>query len=226
MTYFDNYKKRMLASGSSTKEAYENSTIEIIKRNFKNSPNYKQITINGSLIDSRVINTDNYNQKEVLLLPNSFYDIGTVYEFDSKKWIVLNFDDNDLFPKSEVDLCNSTLKWKDSSGTVYDYPCIFFNPSITYDKLKTDDYMTLQTGQIGILVSENLDTSTVKVDMRFIYKHEAWKVEYIDKTKDGILSIVVSSDVVKDSDDLVNRIADNSKPNSTNNTTPSNGNLW
>lgn len=225
MTYFDDYKKRMLASGDNQSDAYKDSSAQLIKNTFNDSPSYKQVYVNNSLVDTHVLHGDKSDIKNLLFLPNVIYNIGSVVDIDTVKWLMTEFVDNEIFPKGEISKCNSTLKWKENDA-VHDHPCIFYNSSITYDRLSSDDYMTLKTGQIAILVSENADTLNIKDGLRLIYKNEAWKVEFVDKTKDGILNIVVSNDVIRDGDDLANRIADNSQPNSTNNTAPSEGNLW
>lgn len=110
MSYFDTYKQRMLSNGSSQIDSVKNATTQIVKNTFKDSPSYKQVLINGVTVDVQLIHSDQSNEKSILFLPNISFDIGSVVDINSKKWLMVDFFDNDITPKGQLKYCNSTFK--------------------------------------------------------------------------------------------------------------------
>lgn len=52
-------------------------------------------------------------------------NLGNYYKFSDAYWLAINLDELNRTTKNIiVRRCNNVLKWKDTNGVVYDYPCI------------------------------------------------------------------------------------------------------
>jgi hypothetical protein len=109
MTYIDEYKARLNHFGEDNKSKIINSTKQSVNNIFSNNPSYRQVTINGESVDAIVNKTDKSFIKQILFRPDSIYDEGTLITIDSKQYLVIGFQENEVYPLVEAKLCNNIL---------------------------------------------------------------------------------------------------------------------
>lgn len=216
----DAHKARMLANGNSTGEALGNSTKSSINYLFKDSPFYRVVQINGIDTEVRVsdknvnISGISSNQKDLTFRPDTKVNIGGLVEFDNKSWYLVDFNNNDIFPTGSIKFCNSTLKWKDTLGTIYSQPCIIEN-RLLHTTLDTDKYMTIPDGNIIVTTQYNADAKTIKFEHSFIFGSQVFSVEGYDdaslvQNDSGLIIFNMKFKQYNIStDDFVDNIADN-----------------
>jgi hypothetical protein len=106
-----------------------------------------------------------------------------------------------------MERCVNNLKWIDSYGKIVSYPCVMD------DKLNetTFDFkapMYYAPGTVFVIVQKNVDTNTLKVNDRFIFDGQAFKIQGVNNFIDGnTIKFTMFKDIIADDDDLVNGIA-------------------
>jgi len=100
MSYFDTYVTKLNALGGSIAGSLKQSAKDEIINDFKSSPFYFQIDIDGILTDCRVVSTNKSNEKELLFLPETIKNVGEVVTYNNTKWLIIEFFDNEIFPKA------------------------------------------------------------------------------------------------------------------------------
>ncbi|TPF17935.1 hypothetical protein [Priestia megaterium] len=120
MSIFDDYTKRVKNTGDSIANSLGNSTKTSISQSFKDSPFYKIVDIyhNGlaNKYGVRIVETNNYLIRELLFLPDTKIKRGSIAEFNNYKWLVMDFNDNDLFAKARAKQCNNSITLTSNSG--------------------------------------------------------------------------------------------------------------
>lgn len=67
-------------------------------------------------------------------------------------------------------------------------------------------YINLLNGHLSMLVQSDSITNQIELQSRFIKFGHVWKITSIDKSKDGLLTILADLDTIGAGDDLVNEI--------------------
>lgn len=109
MDYLDKYIQRLEKKGQNSTEATINSTKSIVSKTFKSSPSYTLVKINNLNVDAIVNSTTQHDEKEIFFMPDYNVNIGNVVEYDTAKYLILEFFDNAAYPKGKMKLCNVTL---------------------------------------------------------------------------------------------------------------------
>ncbi|MFA1510080.1 hypothetical protein ACDN41_12690 [Priestia aryabhattai] len=114
MSIFDDYSKRVVRVGNSIANSLSNSTKTSISQSFSDSPFYKEIVISlnglGKEYGVRIVETNNYLIRELLFLPETKIPRGSIAEFNDYKWLITDFNENDLFAKARARQCNNYIK--------------------------------------------------------------------------------------------------------------------
>lgn len=222
MTYFDDYKLRLQNYGVSSGEAMRNSTINLINNAFADSPFYASININSIPTDVRIIpnssakqNRDN-NIKILLFRPNVNFNKGSYVVIGADTWIITDNNNDTLYPKSVIGLCNNTLKWIDENNVIKQYPCIINSQSnmSTFDLDEGDKVNVLPQGEMRVHVQYNSETKLIKNGTRLLFSGDPFRVSGYDKISHvynnaGLLVLFVKVDILDNKDDLLTNIANN-----------------
>lgn len=214
ISYFDIYKTRLNAYGGSISNSVKNNILQTINNSFEDSPFYRLVDINGIQVGCRVESTNEENKKKLLFKPDNTNKTGDIVTIDSDKWIIIDYINNGIIARGLIQKCNYLLKFYLSDNIT-----LISTPAIVTNKISTgtdqDRYLILPEGKLEIVIQNNENNLTIKKGKRFIINDEAWKTSFVDKTTiPGLIKLTVEADVLKDSDDLVNGIADNSVPDS------------
>jgi hypothetical protein len=120
MSIFDHYSKRVTRVGDSIADSLANSTKVSISQSFSDSPFYREIDIhlNGetSKYGVRVVETNNYLIREFLFLPDTKIKRGSIADFNNYKWLITDFNENDLFAKAKGRQCNNYITLTTDTG--------------------------------------------------------------------------------------------------------------
>ncbi|MGG4105152.1 hypothetical protein AAXB25_14645 [Paenibacillus lautus] len=205
------YQKMIGANNSNITQAYINDTILHVNDMFSKSPSYRQVLIDGVEADC-IINRKKSHQMDLLLRPNSLIDAGAYVELNQNTFIVLDFIDNEVYPKANVSLCNRSLRWKDGSE-IKEYKCSV--KGTTYEENDDTQIIYNSDGKLTVHVQYNNDTKTIKPQMRFVFDESVYEVYSIDSTSSvydgkGVLKLVLKFTNTTDTDDKDNQIADDS----------------
>jgi hypothetical protein len=111
-------------------------------------------------------------------------------------------------------ICNNSLTYKNSLNIVSSIPCIIDSQVVFTDGLVDEKYYKTSDKIINVQISKNEDTSKFYLKQRFVINHN--KVFYISSINDygnvGILTITMNEDIPRESDDLINNIAEQDIP--------------
>jgi hypothetical protein len=201
-----------MIGASSLPEAYKNHTISYVNELFQTSPSLKQITINGIPYDAILSRTNKSTELEILLRPLSVANKGAYVVIDSDTYLITDFIANEIYPKGKIELCNSSLKWKDDLGNVYEYKCIVKGESFQEEN---DKKVITSDSQLIVLIQYNNDTKKIKPNQRFIFGEYAYDVVSIDSLSNvynnqGFIKLELQFTSTSSTDDKTNGIADNS----------------
>lgn len=231
----DAHKARMMANGSSTGESLGNSTKNSINHLFKDSPFYRIVKINGIDTEVRIteraglVNIKSSQHKLLTFRPDTKIDVGAIVEFDGSQWLNLDFTNNDVFPLATIQKCNEDLRWHDSIGQFQSVPCIVNKSPMDRIFVKSNSHDVHVVDQMMYVLAKYDDLSkTIKSGQRFILGNQAYSVNGVDDlsyvhNEVGVIQLIVKVDQIKDTDDMINKIADN---NTSTSTTDSGGDLW
>lgn len=205
------YQKMIGANNSNITQAYINDTIVHVNDMFSKSPSYRQAKIDG--IDSDcIISRKKSKQMDLLLRPSTIVSEGSYVDFKEDTFIVLDFVDNEIYPKASISLCNRILKWKLSNGDIKEYKCFVKGATYEEDKMKT---VYTSNGELIVYVQYNDDTKTIKPQTRFIFDESVYEVASIDNVSNvyngkGVLKLGMTFTNTTSTDDKDNQIADSS----------------
>lgn len=142
--------------------------------------------------------------------------LGNYYRFNNAYWLTVNLDELNRTSKNIiVHRCNNVLKWKDSSGALYSYPC-FLAYDVTAASPRVDNNVITPNNRIIVTVQANENTLGLKVNHRFIFGDRPFKIigynNYMIDTIDGkqsIMYIQTQLDEISPYDDFEKGIAYN-----------------
>jgi hypothetical protein len=209
------YEKRLGAT--SVSEAYKNDTINHINDIFSKSPTFKQVLVDGFAKDGIISHKEQSTELELLFRPQETINKGAYVEIDSDTYMIIDFIPNEIYPKAQLELCNSTLKWKDSMGNLKEYKCIVKGNvyEVKENERTNNKYLITSDSELVVLVQYNDDTKTIKPNHRFIFGDVAFDVKSIDTltnvyNEKGFIKLVVKFTNLTDTDDIINDVADDS----------------
>jgi hypothetical protein len=208
MSYLDDFKARVNASGKTIAESQFNTTAAFINANFADSPFYRVVKVNGT-IDlevqlqdiSSVTRSANVSLvqdvlKFMILKPNTSVNIGDMIELDGQFWMVSDYvSDNYLFPKAKIDKCNfelqlktgetKTLKGYDNlKRPVYDIKPTYTNIHCilrtTLSSVQLNQAVNIPQGQVYITMQYNDIAKSVKENDEFDLYDRQYKVVGMD----------------------------------------------
>lgn len=217
MSYLDDYKTWMSLQNGTIKNSLRNATIQNNNSSFADSPNHRIAYLKGQPIDIRLYDekiANNHSRftndyQSFLFRPETDFPIGSYLEVDNRKFLIVDFNKHDLFPKAIGYRINHTLKWQDECN-LFEYPSVVSNRSSYKDDTWTDKSMVLAQGQYNVYVPKNEETENLKIDQRFFLDGDVYKISYIDGiTIESIFTITANKDEYNSATDRIDlQIAD------------------
>lgn len=213
------YQDRLNAYKIGTKDNQIDLMKNQIINDFLTNPSYFSVDIDGTARDVHI--TDDEKVK-VLCKPNEGINVGSIITWKTHKWICIETNNNDdVQVIGEIKKSNHILKWKNASNQTISYPAIVENFRSQTDGIHEDKFLIVGDNELFVTLSNNSDTSILTRDFRFIIDNIPYKISKPDSvTKPGLVILTLIEDPKRDTDDLVNGIADNTS------TTSGGGDLW
>ena len=203
--YIDNYKKRVKPNN----ELYKKSTEKFIDNTISDSPFYNELTIDDGydnyILFARISEVNDKTIRNLIFNSGTKVLSGSIVEWNDKKWIITEFNDNTTYPKAKMELANSSIKWL-HDNIIHETACIY--QSIRFN---TDDYknMSIGAGRRRVVCQFNDVTMSISRNSRFIFDNRAWRIFDIDRISvDGIITMTIEEDQVNEFDNMELRVAD------------------
>lgn len=210
---YEAYKARLNARGTSPTDTLKQATKLSVNLSIKNSASYKKVLIDGAEYDSRVIiDSKNYTKATILFRPETVVHRGSVVQIEGKNWLATDREENDVYPKLSLSMCNNSLKWMDSSGAQHEAPCVIMNPSsFSVDESQS---FNIPDGAYRALAPYTPETQLVDVKQRFIINGKVYEVIGVDNVTNifdgyGYMVFVIKYTTKTADDNFADRVADN-----------------
>lgn len=224
MSVWGSYDERLRANGETTRDAAFNREFRYLTAQLPKSLSYTTIKIDGAERSLAVIDSDNYNIKQLCSMPGEDIDCGALVDWQHNKWLVINKDaNNSLYTRAKMKQCNHLLRW------VHDGKTIVRQWSIVEDGTRyltgeTEGYsndVNLYVGdtRITVTVPRNYYTARFTRDQRFLIDDpdsrsvlayrmsKPFKIGGVYNGK-GVMAFVLTEENTTDNDNLELRIAD------------------
>lgn len=222
MGVWDVYDSRIGAKGGTKR----NSTIIREKRRINShivdNPSYQSCVIDSEVRNVTILNSDNYNEKTIISMPDEDLRHGALVEWMDNHWLIVDRDPNTtMYTKCMMRQCNFFLKWVDSTGKVCGQWAIVSDGTkyLTGEYEDRDFISTRGDTRLSVTVSRTEDALNLDRTTRFIiddpdcHEHLAYvltKPLRMGSTYngDGVFAFVMQEVETTDDDDLENLIAD------------------
>lgn len=208
MTYLDDYRNRI---GQSSSDSLIDSSKKSVTKMFTSHPFYQSVMINNSPFEAIVVQSKKSEDKQMLLLPDTQIDIGSIALVSGVNYLVFDFlgeGIHDIYPTATLKRCNSTfpiqsnktkvLKGHNEFGKpLYEEtyainklePCVVESKNYSFD---SNDQLSLPENTILIsLKYQQSDTITLNVE--FDMYNTKYKIVNMDYTniinEKGIIKI-------------------------------------
>jgi hypothetical protein len=243
---YDSYKA-YLANSTNPMQQYHDDLQAMINMDFVNASNLytiKEELIKGSKVFTnalvRIIHVINSETGTKLgddwrgLIFSSIDHVdglGYLYQFDENYWLTISSDMYKFVTASAtVRRCNNTLKWYshdiNNNRILNEEPCII-DYQVTRDLVKYGQEITLPQADIYVITQNNQNTKDIKINDRFLFDGEPFKVQMKNNWQRDQTMVVDSApliylslfkDQISPLDDLENNIANGLPASDINNT--------
>jgi len=216
---YDLFRKITKSTSSETNNILNTMKADIL-REFKSSPSYRIIKINGSdrevhWVDENAINK-NPDKKRILSRPDEHINVGDMVIDNNNYWLCTNTDTTAINTNGLIEKCNKLLKWIDEDeyyDEIQEEWCILYDKTRTGANTNDGRYMVLGTSEFAVIIQNNINTKKIKRNMRFIFNDGAHSVSGVDfETIPGLIILAFKEDQINNSkDDISDDIADKNK---------------
>ena len=218
MANWNLYETRMTIDGYTERDVQINTIKNSVLNNFANSPSYFLTLRNGveqgfNIVEENEI-IKNPNKKRVICRPDETIIVGDIIEFDNSNWICTENDTtSEIYDIGIISRCNNTLLFYPSqsnenqiSNELIEIPCIVGKGNIN---LENNKYLSIPSDENLVTCPNNIDSSYIDENTRFILSGDAYSVIGIDKLENvGLLGLRIKEDQIKVDDNLELGIAD------------------
>ncbi|ARF70771.1 hypothetical protein B7C51_25205 (plasmid) [Paenibacillus larvae subsp. pulvifaciens] len=216
LNYFELYKKRLERSGENSGESVWNSSVNLINQTFENSHNFRKVKIDGHEVDARILEGKHYYERKLLFRPNQITKLGSLVEFDNETWMIFESFNETISPKASVRHLNEYLRWYDKEKNIHKVKCLAMATRITKYDITPNRYdIDLLAGGIYAIAQSNEEIKTIKPSQRFILGESVYEIAGIDDVTyrnadgSGIIQFTCKLTTFMDSDNRIEKIADN-----------------
>ncbi|WP_052246116.1 Ig-like domain-containing protein [Clostridium tyrobutyricum] len=147
----------------------------------------------------------NKNIEELKILCKDPIERGNIVKYKNNNYIIMDDTSNirySTYYRAIIQKSNYNINFA-TGNVIFPQIAIITNKSID---LETGQWVILPSNKIFITVQANSVTDNIKVADRFIKFKQAWYIEGVDYTKNGILVIQAKQDTIQSGDDLINEI--------------------
>lgn len=234
MGFADSYRARMGKSGVSSGDSLYQHTKRIINEGFEDSPNFKVVNIEGVEYDTRILEGKTWEDKVLLLRPETKVTLGSHVEIDGTPWMIFDFLGETISPKVFVKHRNGYLRWRDADGTVHTVSALTSATRNTKYDISPDSFdISMLAGGIYVFAKATEESKTIRESQRFIIGNSVYEiagvddVSAIDSNGNGYFQFTCKLTTKRDTDDWTLRIADNVQINQNSEGVNGGGdNLW
>jgi len=123
------------------------------------------------LIDSTIGTSLGDDYKKLLFNGVKSISMGDYFYFDTNYWVVINTETiKSISSTCSIRRCNNTLRWMNSNGAIYSYPCVVdYKIMGSKDLRSRSESLPLIQGSIIITTQHNAITSTIQPNQRFLF---------------------------------------------------------
>lgn len=139
-----NYKRR-LENGS--KNSIDN-TKKFLNDNFAQSPFYQIVLVDGEEIEAIINDEKTTEEKTLLLRPNTDMEKGQIVEFNNHLWLIMDFNNDEIYPTLKLRLCNQRLTNIVSLAVI---PVVALGKRTDFDE--DEEYLIVTTNEISVYAS-------------------------------------------------------------------------
>ena len=222
MGVWDVYGARIAAKGGTKRESTIIREKRRINTHLVDNPSYQECIVDGVDRVCGIINSDNYNEKTIISMPDEDLRHGALVEWMDNKWLIIDRDPNTtMYTKCTMKQCNYFLKWVDLEGNVCGQWAIISDGTkyLTGELEDRDFIATRGDTRLSVVVSRTEETLKLDRTTRFIiddpecHEHLAYvltKPLRMGSTYngDGVFNFVVQEVETTDNDDLELLVAD------------------
>jgi hypothetical protein len=163
--------KRRLENGS--KNSIDN-TKKFINDNFAQSPFYQIVLINGEEIEAIINDEKTTEEKTLLLRPNTNAEKGKIVELNNHSWLIMDFNNDQIYPTLKLRLCNQLLKSVVDGSEI---PVVALGKRTDFDE--DEEYLIVTTNEISIYASYQ-QAKTFELQDRFTMNLREYEIIGID----------------------------------------------
>jgi len=198
---------------SGTLEDEKNQLTNALKESFSKNLGYDKVKVNNSTDFVEVcIYDDNATKEDV------FYKMLWSYPYDDIQfsrgdyiywrygnqdtaWLLETLDEQHLYDiRGRIYKCNHNLKWQDENLITRSYPCVL-EDKVNNNVFDINKNIIIQNGFIYVDVQQNEITSKIKVNQRFLFDGQAFKVNFVETFIGGnYMSLTLAKDEIAPDD--------------------------
>lgn len=166
----DYYRKIQGWNGTaSTKEAEIRHIKSEVERDFENTLDCENVTINGTSSQLLITKTALATVKKVSAKPDATLSYGDTIGWLGAYWLVDELDaDNRVHNKGKMRQCNLLLKWLNESGEVISRYCVFGDASKFSDGIAEHTQINTVDASLTIRIRTDAEVAKLKQKKRFL----------------------------------------------------------
>lgn len=192
-------------------EQQRNSVASNFINNFNSSIAYEDVFIDGvakgAIIQKAGIQNNIRNIYKITMKPNDNINVGSIVKWEDKNWLCFQADNvHGIYEYGNIQQCKHTLKYYDTLDNLYETSCVIYSGTINEDENK---FINLSNDEYIIYCPDNVDTSHINLNTRFVLNKNVYKILGIDNlTKVGLLIVKVQKCEITVDDNMELEIAD------------------
>lgn len=141
-----------------------------INNNFDGTIDFYRVVKNNYKLkesqDLLVIRTTDDYKKTIKARPDEDFEVGDFFTWENNDWLVISKDiGNQVYTSGIMQLCNYTLTFQSSNGTILSYPCIKETSSSV--GINEGSVITTPDSVVTIKLPFDSETKLLDVDRRF-----------------------------------------------------------
>lgn len=196
------------ANGGSIKSALVNSSVEFVKSDFKNNPEYEEIVYWGDPSGTKqgVIMTQSNTLKNVsddriaIAYPGETFTSGEIVTWKNTQWLIYEVNKFNLISDvANLKRCKYLLKFFDTSYRYAEVPCALSKTLLKEDNSR---YQDIGTDEVWLYVPSNEYTDNMPKGGRLMIGRNVYTLESMDFIQyDGIILIRLSQNDINRNED-------------------------
>lgn len=175
MDVWDIYGARIDGKGSTKRGATLQREKRFLRNHLKDSLSYQTCLIDGVERNVAIINSDNFDEKKIISLPDEDLRHGALVEWMDNKWLITERDVNTtVYTKCTMLQCNHFLKWIDRNGNVCGQWANVSDGTKYLTGEFEDKYLATTRGdtRLSVILSRTEDTLNLDRTSRFLIDDE------------------------------------------------------